>query len=191
MPPKGGNPDLTDDEVHRAVVYLANQAGATWKEPPQTAVAATSTAAASPPAASASAAPVAQTASAGTPTASKGGASAPPPMGTAAAAAASTAAAPPAATAAANTAAAAPAGGSGNGKAVYEKVCSVCHGTGLAGAPKFGDKAAWAPRIATGVSTLHQSALKGKNAMPPKGGNMALSDADVTAAVDYMVGAAK
>jgi cytochrome c5 len=189
MPPKGGNADLTDEEVHRAVVYLANQAGASWKEPPPTAVAATSTAGASSPATAASAAPVQQTASGGTPT--TGSVGAPSPTATAAAAAPSTAAAPPPAAAAANVAAAAPAGGSSDGKAVYEKVCSVCHATGLAGAPKFGDKAAWAPRIATGINTLHQSALKGKNAMPPKGGNTALSDADVTAAVDYMVSAAK
>jgi cytochrome c5 len=74
---------------------------------------------------------------------------------------------------------------------VYEKTCSVCHATGLAGAPKFGDKAAWAPRIATGMNTLHNSALHGKNAMPAKGGNTALQDADVIAAVDYMAGAAK
>jgi cytochrome c5 len=78
-----------------------------------------------------------------------------------------------------------------DGKAVYEKTCSVCHAAGVAGAPKFGDKAAWAPRIAQGKATLLQSALKGKNAMPPKGGNTALSDADVAAAVDYMTGAAK
>jgi cytochrome c5 len=187
MPPKGGNADLTDDEVHRAVVFVANQAGATWKEPPPTAVAATSTAAASAPAAAASAPPVQQTASGST----TGSVAAPSPTVTAAAAAASTAAAPPPAAAAPNVAAAAPAGGSSDGKAVYEKVCSVCHASGLAGAPKFGDKAAWAPRIATGINTLHQSALKGKNAMPPKGGNMALSDADVTAAVDYMASAAK
>jgi len=187
MPPKGGNADLTDDEVHRAVVFVANQAGATWKEPPPTAVAATSTAAASAPAAAASAPPVQQTASGST----TGSVGAPSPTVTAAAAAASTAAAPPPAAAAPNVAAAAPAGGSSDGKAVYEKVCSVCHASGLAGAPKFGDKAAWAPRIATGINTLHQSALKGKNAMPPKGGNMALSDADVTAAVDYMASAAK
>ena len=60
----------------------------------------------------------------------------------------------------------------------------------MVGAPKFGDKAAWAPRIATGLDALHSSALKGKNAMPPKGGSN-LPDSDVLAAVDYMVKAAK
>ena len=67
----------------------------------------------------------------------------------------------------------------------------VCHGAGIAGAPKFGDKAAWAPRLKTGIDTLHSNALKGKGAMPPKGGNGALSDDEVKAAVDYMAAAAK
>jgi cytochrome c5 len=90
---------------------------------------------------------------------------------------------------AAAQAAAAP--GKADGKKVYESTCSVCHGSGVAGAPKFGDKAAWAARIKTGVPSLYATALKGKNAMPPKGGNPALSDADARAAVDYMVSAAK
>ena len=77
------------------------------------------------------------------------------------------------------------------GKATFEAVCNVCHGAGVAGAPKLGDRAAWAPRIKTGIEALHASALKGKGAMPPKGGNPALADADVKAAVDYMVAAAK
>jgi cytochrome c5 len=91
-------------------------------------------------------------------------------------------------------AAAAPAKGAGGaspGKATYDSVCHVCHGAGVAGAPKFGDKAAWAPRIKQGVAALHANAMKGKGAMPPKGGNPSLSDADVAAAVDYMVAAAK
>jgi cytochrome c5 len=71
----------------------------------------------------------------------------------------------------------------------------VCHGAGIAGAPKFGDKAAWAPRIAQGSDTLHTHALKGfqgkAGMMPAKGGNAALADADVKAAVDYMVSKAK
>jgi cytochrome c5 len=152
MPPKGGNTDLTDDEVHRAVVYLANQAGAGWKEPAPAAAAAPAAA----PVAAAASAPAAAAAPAATP-----------------------------------TAATAPAAGKADGKATYDKTCAVCHATGLAGAPKFGDKAAWAPRIATGLDALHNSALHGKNAMPPKGGNLALTDTDVTAAVDYMAGAAK
>ena len=97
-------------------------------------------------------------------------------------------AAPSAAPAATATASAAPAG---EGKSVYDTTCHVCHGTGLAGSPKFGDKAAWAPRIATGMPALYNAALHGLNAMPPKGGNTALTDAQVKAAVDYMVAAAK
>ena len=95
-----------------------------------------------------------------------------------------TAAAPAAATAAVSAA-------SGGGKGTYEKVCSVCHASGVAGAPKLGDKEAWKSRIATGAAALHNSALKGKNAMPPKGGMADLPDGDVVAAVDYMVKAAK
>jgi cytochrome c5 len=79
----------------------------------------------------------------------------------------------------------------GDAKATYDAVCSVCHAAGVAGAPKLGDKAAWAPRLAAGKDVLHASALKGKGAMPPKGGNVALSDEAVKAAVDYMVAAAK
>lgn len=78
-----------------------------------------------------------------------------------------------------------------DGKAVYEATCAACHATGAAGAPKFGDKAAWGPRIKTGAPALHASALKGKGVMPAKGGNGSLSDADVVAAVDYMVGQSK
>jgi cytochrome c5 len=80
---------------------------------------------------------------------------------------------------------------SGKGKTVYEASCIACHATGVAGSPKFGDKAAWAPRIKSGIEALYGSALKGKAAMPPKGGNASLADADVKAAVDYMVAAAK
>jgi cytochrome c5 len=173
MPPKGGNPDLTDDEVHRAVVYLADQAGATWKEP-----APTQTASAAPPAAAAPAAAPAPAAPAPAATAATTTASAP----TAGAASAPTAGAP---------AATATASAGGEGKAVYDQTCHVCHATGLAGSPKFGDKAAWAPRIATGMDKLYNAALHGLNAMPPKGGNTALTDAQVKAAVDYMVSAAK
>jgi len=148
MPPKGGNSELTDDEVHRAVVYIANLAGAGWKEP-------------APSAAPASA--------------------------TSAAAAAPAAGAP----AAAAVAAAGPA----DGKKVYDGTCHVCHAAGIAGAPKYGDKAAWGPRIAQGEATLVQHATNGfqgkAGVMPPKGGNTSLTDADIKAAVEYMAAAAK
>lgn len=78
-----------------------------------------------------------------------------------------------------------------DGKTVYEQACFACHGTGAAGAPKFGDAAAWKDRIAKGLDTLHQHAIEGftgqAGMMPPKGGRADLSDAEVKAAVDYMV----
>lgn len=77
------------------------------------------------------------------------------------------------------------------GKVIYEGVCHTCHTAGLLGAPKFGDKGAWGPRIAKGTATLHQHALQGFNAMPAKGGNADLLDVEVTNAVDYMVSQSK
>ena len=74
-----------------------------------------------------------------------------------------------------------------DGKAVYDSACAACHNGGVAGAPKFGDKAAWAARIKTGNAAMVNAVLKGKGAMPAKGGNAALSDADIKAAVGYMV----
>jgi len=87
----------------------------------------------------------------------------------------------------------APAGtaAAGKGKAVFDAACTACHSTGVAGAPKAGDKAAWAPRLTAGMDALYASSIKGKNAMPPKGGNLSLPDADVKAAVDYLVGLVK
>ena len=77
------------------------------------------------------------------------------------------------------------------GKKIYDASCMACHAAGVAGAPKLGDKANWAPRIAQGADTLHTHAIKGfqgkAGMMPPKGGNMSLKDEDVKAAVDYMV----
>jgi cytochrome c5 len=78
-----------------------------------------------------------------------------------------------------------------DGKGIFEKACAACHMTGAAGAPKAGDKAAWSPRLAAGKDTLYASAINGKGAMPAKGGNASLSDADVKAAVDYLTGLAK
>lgn len=89
------------------------------------------------------------------------------------------------------TAVVAATGGANKGKTVYDGTCVACHGTGAAGAPKLGDKLAWAPRIKAGNATLYNSALKGKNAMPAKGGNPSLADADVKAVVDYMVSQSK
>jgi len=170
MPPKGGNPDFENVEVERAVVFMANQAGANWKAPPPEAGQAAAATTPAAPISTAAAAPASPAA---------GAAANPGPATNSAPAPAQIAAATPAGTA------------KPDGKKVYDTTCMVCHATGAAGAPKFGDKAAWAPRIKAGIDALHASALKGKGAMPPKGGNAALADADVTAAVDYMVAAAK
>ena len=166
MPAKGGNPDLDDIEVARAVVYMSNQSGAKFKEPE--APAPTATASAATPAA-AGPAPTAPAPAAATPAAASP-APAPAP-----------AAAP--ATASADT-----------GKTLFGAACVACHGAGIAGAPKVGDKASWAPRIAQGNAVLYEHAIKGfqgkAGVMPPKGGSAA-PDAEVKAAVDYMVAAAK
>ena len=150
MPPRGGNADLTDAEVQRAVAFMVNQAGASWKEAP----AAAAPAAAAPAAAKAAATP----------------------------------AAAPAAVASAAPAKA-------DGKKAYDTACVACHGMGIAGAPKLGDKAAWSARIAQGTNVLHDHAIKGfqgkAGVMPAKGGAASMPDADVKAAVDYMVAAAK
>jgi len=90
---------------------------------------------------------------------------------------------------------AANAAGADKGKATYDASCMACHAAGVAGAPKLGDKANWGPRIAQGNDTLYTHAIKGfqgkAGMMPPKGGNMALKDEDVKAAVDFMVSQGK
>jgi cytochrome c oxidase subunit 2 len=78
-----------------------------------------------------------------------------------------------------------------DGKKTYEGLCAACHGAGIAGAPKVGDKAAWTARLAQGDATLAKHAIEGIRAMPAKGGNPALSDAEVKAAVEHMVGLSK
>lgn len=135
MPAKGGNPDLDDVEVARAVAFMANKGGASFKEPE-----------------------------------------------------AKTATAPAAVATAAAPAAAAPAADAG--KKIYDSACMACHGSGVLGAPKFGDKAAWADRIKQGTAVLHKNAIAGIRGMPPKGGSTASED-EIKAAVDYMTAAAK
>jgi len=158
MPARGGNTSLTDDEVARAVAYMANAGGAKFVPP------AIGGASASAPAASAASAPA--------------GAAAP------AAAATAPAAAP----------AAAAAGGKSDpettGKKIYSSICINCHGAGLMGAPKFGDKAAWAARTKPGLDAVQKIATHGLNAMPPKG-TFSGSDADFRSAIEYMVNHSK
>ncbi|MFZ2857405.1 c-type cytochrome [Acidovorax soli] len=139
MAPQGGG-EFNDTEIARAVVYMANAAGATF---------------AVPAAAGAPAAPAA-----------------------------------PATAAAAAPAAAATTTASANGENLYKQACQVCHGAGIAGAPKFGDKTAWTPRLAAGMDAVYANAVQGKGGMPARGGTQA-SDADLRAAVDYMAAAAK
>lgn len=82
-----------------------------------------------------------------------------------------------------------------DGEKTFKGTCAMCHATGAGGAPVLGNKADWAPRIAQGKDTLYKHAVGGftgkKGMMPPKGANASLSDADVKAAVDYMVSKAK
>ncbi len=78
-----------------------------------------------------------------------------------------------------------------SGEEVFNSTCQMCHGAGIGGAPKFGDKAAWKPRIAQGIDTLHQHAITGIRAMPPKGTCAACSDDEIKSAVDYMVSKSK
>ena len=184
MPPRGGSAGLSDLEVERAVVYMANSAGGKFKEPAAPAAEKT---AAPAPAAGKTATPAPAQEKATVPAAEKTAAAAPAAEKTAAAAPVAEKAAP----APAAEKAAASAAGKTDGKKIFESACVVCHGAGIAGAPKAGDKAAWAPRLKTGMNALYASALKGKGAMPPKGGNNALADADVKAAVDYIASLAK
>ena len=74
-----------------------------------------------------------------------------------------------------------------SGEDIYNSKCLACHATGAAGAPKLGDTAAWAPRIAAGMDSMMTNATKGLNAMPPKGLCMACSDEELQGAVEYMV----
>lgn len=169
MPAKGGNPDLDDFEVARAVAYMANASGGKFAEPeePKKPEAATT----------ADAAPA-------------GGA--PAPQATAAPVQAAPASPSAAAPAAAPAPAAAAAGGStADGKKLYDTTCFACHGTGVANAPKLGDKAAWAKYIETGMDAMVAVAIKGKGAMPPKGGAANASEGEIRAAVQYMVDSVK
>ncbi|AXA74168.1 cytochrome c5 family protein [Achromobacter insolitus] len=172
MPAKGGNPTLSDYEVARAVVYMANKSGGSLPEPAAPAAEGDKKEAAAAPAA---AAPAAAATAPAAPAAAAPAAAAPAP----APAPAAQAAAPHAATV--NPA----------GEKLYKSVCFACHATGVANAPKFGDKAAWEPYIKTGMDAMVKVAMQGKPPMPPKGGAANASEDDIRAAVQYMVDAAK
>ncbi|KVD23340.1 cytochrome C [Burkholderia ubonensis] len=164
MPPRGGTSpdDYSDYEIARAIVYMANNDGADFPEPAAPAANATAAAGAAPASGAADAAiAAAQAAIAAIPKAGEKPAAAPTSADAASA-----------------------------GKALYTQVCQACHAAGVLNAPKFGSKEDWAPRLKEPMDTVYNYALHGKGAMPPKGGSTA-SDADVKAAVDYMVNAAK
>ena len=173
MPARGGTSpdDYSDFEIARAVVYMANDAGAKFAEPAQPA----------PGTAAGASAPEAAPASG----AAAGAASTDNAQAAAVAALANVPQASSGAAAGTESADASQAG-----KTLYTQVCQACHAAGVLNAPKFGDKDAWAPRLKEPIDTVYNYALHGKGAMPPKGGSNA-SDADVKAAVDYMVAAVK
>jgi cytochrome c5 len=170
MPARGGtsSDDYSDFEIARAVVYMANDGGAKFAEPAQPAQGAAAGASEAAPA--------------------SGAAAGATDNAQAAAAVAALANVPQASSEAAAGTQSADA--SQAGKALYTQVCQACHAAGVLNAPKFGDKDAWAPRLKEPIDTVYNYALHGKGAMPPKGGSTA-SDADVKAAVDYMVAASK
>lgn len=123
MPPRGGDDELSDVEVARVVVYMANAGGANFKAPEPAA--------------------------------------------------------------AATAASGAIKGDPAKGKATYEANCAACHATGVAGAPKPGDKAAWKERVAQGYATLYDHALNGIRGMPARGGHADMTDADLANVVAY------
>ena len=119
MPAHGGNPNLSDTEIERAITYMVNQSGGHWTEPVSR-----------------------------------------------------TAAAP-----------------ERSGKQIVDAQCVKCHGTGVGGAPKIGDRAAWTPRVTQGLDVVVRSAIHGHGAMPPRGGMADLTDAEIRSAIVYMFNA--
>jgi cytochrome c5 len=215
MPARGGDPTITDEELVNTIVYMTGKAGfdlaadAKGLVPAGAAPDAAKPADAAATPAAATPAPAAQAAAKPADAAVAPAAATPAPAVAAAPAAATTpapavAAAPAAATpeavpapaAAKPTEAAAPTAAI-DGQKIYKATCFACHDVGVAGSPKLGDKADWGPRIAKGSAALYDSAINGRmnitpgKIMPAKGGNTALSDAEVKAAVDYMMGQGK
>ena len=158
MPAKGGNSALKDIEVERAMVYIANAGGADFAEPSEPG-AEGEKAEAKADAVEVKETVVAEATPAATP------ATAPATGGIVAATPEQLA----------------------SGKALYDSACFVCHTSGVAGAPKLGDKDAWAPYIETGLDTMLQIAISGQGAMPPRGTAMNASDDDLRAAILYMI----
>ncbi len=228
MPAKGGAADLDPIEVARAVVYMANQSGAGFKEPDTAKIGEHSgqqvvaDACGNCHSTGAGGAPKVGDWAAWKPRVEKGltalyesaisGHGGMPARGgmakltddeikraieymfnagrkAAPAGAAASAPAPTQVVAAA--AAVAPMPDAAAGKKIYDSACMACHVAGVAGAPKLGDKAAWAPRVALGIETLTASVIKGKGAMPPRGAAGSASDAELRAAVEFMLSQSK
>lgn len=166
MPARGGNPNLSDIELARAIDYMLGQSGvkSTYQEGSGAAMAKSASAQATPPPAVAE--PSTQQAAS---TQEPAPAAAPASGG------------PTSATESVDPQRLA------MGENRFKMVCSACHTTGVAGAPRVGDKAAWEPRLAKGIDALVNSAIHGKGAMPPKGGAMNYSNDDIRAAIQYMV----
>lgn len=163
--------EYSDHELALAMVHLVNSAGGKLEAP-----AAAAPAAPAPAAASASAPPPA---------------SAPAPAPAPVAAAPTPSAAAPAAAAPAPMVAAAPAAPAIDGKAIYNRGCMACHAAGVAGAPKLADKAGWGSRLDKGIDGMTASVIKGLGAMPPRGAVGNASDAELRAAVEFMVSTLK
>ncbi|MGE4335535.1 MAG: cytochrome c5 family protein [Pigmentiphaga sp.] len=181
MPPKGGAVQLSDFEIERAVVYMTNQAGGDFPEPVEpateegqetapdtTAEAAPASAAAPETATAAAEAPPAEAPAAEAPATDEASATAEAPAEAATAIVIS----PEAATV---------------GKQLYQTVCMACHAAGVAGAPKTGNQADWAPYIAQGMDEMLRISITGKGAMPPRGGAANASDDQLRAAIEFMI----
>ncbi len=200
MPARGGDPANTDEEMLNAIVFMTGKAGFDLSADAKALMPAAGAPAAAPAAAPAQDAKPADAAAAPAAPAAAPAQDAAAPAADAAPAAApaqdakSAGAAP---TPAADAAAAPAAAGAIDGEKVYKGTCFACHDVGVAGAPKLGDKADWGPRIAKGADALYKSALEGRmnvtpgKVMPAKGGNPALSDDEVKAAVNFMMGKGK
>lgn len=189
MPPRGGAADLTDDQLEASIIKMLQDSGFDIASPATETKAAPSVE---------TTAPVAQTqAPAQAEEATNPISKAMNAMSNAVSSAADTASAAATSTvaavsdAASATVDAVSASSNDQGKAIYERACVACHSAGVAGAPRLGDANAWAARIDQGMDTLNDHALQGFRGMPPKGGRMDLSDAEVTAAVSYMVDSSK
>ncbi len=185
MPAQAGG-KFNDHELGLAIVHMANAAGGSMAAPEAPAAGGAKTAAATPAAAApAAAAPAAAAPAAAAPAAAAAAAPAAPapaaPVAAVAAVAAAVQAAPSAPAASADLAA---------GKQLYDSSCMACHASGVANAPKFGDKAAWGERAAKGVDELAKSVIAGKGAMPPRGAS-AGTDQQIHHAVAYMLSALK